>query len=103
MGLLWKELGLMNITNIICGFLVWWGLILTIGIPMILTFLIMEATYDHKDDIGPIIAIVAVCALLIGTVVFEIIVESVSCIFIYFAIDKSFIERGLIAIPRIRS
>lgn len=26
--------------------------------------------------------------------------ESVSCIFIYYAIDKSFVERGLIAISR---
>lgn len=45
--------------------------------------------------------IVAVCSTLIGTVVFEIIVESVSCLFIYFAMDKNFLSRGLIAVPRI--
>lgn len=46
------------------------------------------------------VGIVALCSILISTVVFEIIVESVSCIFIYYAIDKSLVERGLIAISR---
>ena len=42
MGLLWKELGLLNITNIICNFLVFWGLILSVGIPAILTYFMMS-------------------------------------------------------------
>jgi len=45
--------------------------------------------------------LVGVAALLIGTVVFGIIVESVSCIFIFFSIDKSFLKRKLIDSPRI--
>lgn len=43
MGLLWKELGLMSITNIICNFLVIWGLIISVGIPCIITYLLMSA------------------------------------------------------------
>lgn len=33
--------------------------------------------------------------------VFEIIVESVSCIFIYYALDKDMVERGLVQEKRL--
>ena len=34
-------------------------------------------------------------------VIFEVIVESVGCIFIFYSIDKSFMEKGLIREKRI--
>lgn len=46
MGLLWKELGLMSITNLICNFLVLWGLILSVGIPCLVTYGLMSTKSD---------------------------------------------------------
>lgn len=94
MGLLWRELGMLQITSIICNFLILWGLILSVGVPCILSYLLMRD--KPAEDIGPVIALVAVLSLLLSMVVFELIVESVGCIFIFYSLDKQFIERGLI-------
>lgn len=88
-------------TNVICSFLFIWGLILTIGIPVILTILIMGRLHENSQDAGAIGILVGVSALLIGTVVFGIIVESVSCIFVFFSMDKRFLKRKLIDSPRL--
>lgn len=44
MGLLFTELGLLNITNIICSFLVFWGLVVSIGIPCVLSYFYLTTT-----------------------------------------------------------
>jgi hypothetical protein len=53
-----------------------------------------------ENDITIVVSIVAISSLLISSIVFEIIVESTSCIFIYYAIDKDFCSRGLIIAKR---
>lgn len=67
-------MGLMSITNIICNFLVLWGLIITIGIPSILSYLMIRASTSDGGEQGAVVGIVAVCSMLISMVVFEIIV-----------------------------
>lgn len=39
----------MSITNTICNFLVLWGLILTVGIPCIVSYLAMDAKTDDTN------------------------------------------------------
>ena len=92
----------MSITNMICNFLVLWGLIISVGIPCLVTYGLMSTKSDVADDeVSTAIILVAICSVLLSTVVFEIIVESVSCIFIYYSMDKDMIERGLITQKRI--
>lgn len=104
MGLLWRQLPLLSITNLICNFLVLWGLIISVGIPCIVSYLLIcgVTTSDQDNQRLAIVGIVALCSTLISTVIFEILVESVCCIFIYYAIDKSFMDRGLITANRIQ-
>lgn len=50
----------------------------------------------EAGDQGAVIGLVAVFSMLVSMVIFEIIVESVGCIFMFYSIDKQFIERGLL-------
>lgn len=47
------------------------------------------------------VAVVGVCSMLVSNVIFTIIVEAVSCIFIYYSLDKDLSERALISNQRI--
>lgn len=92
----------MSITNLICNFLVLWGLILSVGIPCLVTYGLLSTKTDITDnDKSTAIILVAVCSILVSTVIFQIIVESVSCIFIYYSMDKDMLERSLITERRI--
>jgi hypothetical protein len=57
---------------------------------------------NHKEalEIFQCISIVILSSLLISTIVLEIIVESTSCVFIYYVMDKNFCNRGLIEAKR---
>jgi hypothetical protein len=53
------------------------------------------------NEITEAVTLVGICSLLISVVVLPVIVESTSCCFLYYVMDKDFEERGLIAAYRL--
>lgn len=92
---------MLQVTNIICNFLVLWGLIVSVGIPCIISYFWMKAKDTDPNDQGAVIGLVAVLSMLLSMIVYEIIVESVGCIFIFYSMDRQFIERGLMRSSKI--
>ena len=93
MGLLYRELAMLQITSMISNFLVFWGLLISVGIPSLLAYFLM--TGKAEDDQLGVVGLVAVLSILMSMVIFEVIVESVGCIFIFYSLDRQFIQRGM--------
>lgn len=96
MGLLFEELGLLNVANLICNFLVLWGIAISTGIPAILAILLIKGQTEDGDIITAVILIVVFLCLMVSSMIYEILTESVGCIFIFYAMDKRFFHIGLI-------
>lgn len=96
MGLLFEELALLNISNIICNFLVFWGIALSAGLPALLSGFLMNGRTDNDDEKMNVILIVVFLSLMVSLLIYQIIIESVGCLFIFYSMDKRFMGIGLI-------
>lgn len=62
----------MNDTNLVCNFLIIWGLVLTVGVPLIFGYFIVGFT--ERDEKNVILSTIGACSLLISIIVLEVIV-----------------------------
>lgn len=104
LGLVEGEMDLLRSNNLICGFLMAWGLVLTVGVPSIIAFLLVEPlTLIGYDEKFTIIFVVAACSLLVSIILLQVVTESVSCSFILYLFDKDLMGRKLINIERMNN
>lgn len=97
MGLLFEELGLLNIANLICNFLILWGMAIAAGIPLVIASFMIDSRNLSSDDTASVFTIVAILTIMVSTMIYQILVESVGCLFIFYAMDKRFMSIGLIS------
>jgi hypothetical protein len=70
-----------------------WGIIVSVGIPALIAYFLMSG--QDSDDVGAVMGIVILMSMMTSLMIFEILVESVGCIFIFYAIDRRFVGMGL--------
>ena len=73
---------------------------ISVGIPCILAYFMMSLKTDNDDEISAMMGACAIICLLVSMVIYEILVESVGCVFIFYAADKSFYEMRHITVNR---
>ncbi len=86
---------MMGYINFLCNILIVWGLILTIGVPLIFGYFVVG--FRDGDERTVVLSVIGVCSLLVSVVILEVIVETISCIFILYLLDKDLTLRRLIA------
>ena len=70
MGLLFEELALLNISNIICNFLIFWGVALSAGLPAILAAAMMNDRTDDGNEKSNVILIVVFLSLMVSMLIY---------------------------------
>jgi hypothetical protein len=75
--------------------LVFWGVILSVGVPLVISYLWVGLDNSTKNDAGMVMVIVAFTSIMVSGMVFSILVESVSSVFIFYCFDRRFRELGL--------
>lgn len=93
-GILSRFFGLMSVANIITSLLVFWGVIIITGA----TFGISYVWLDNEDiDSGTFAWLVLISifgSIMISTMIFSVLVEAVSSVFIFYCFDVKFRELG---------
>lgn len=93
-GIICQDLPLFSITRLISNLLVFWGVIISVGIPCILAYLWVGLNDQTKDDAPLVILIVALASIMISGMIFSVLVESVSSVFVFYCFDRRFKELG---------
>lgn len=81
-------------TRLISNLLVFWGIIISVGIPCVIAYLWVGLKESTKNDAGWVIALVAFGSIMISGMIYSILVESVSSVFIFYCFDRRFKELG---------
>lgn len=73
------------------------GLIFISAVPGIIGFFLLQATAENSDDknfltIGTII--IVLFGMLIGVIFMTVLGQALSCVFIFYCLDKKFVEMG---------
>ena len=93
-GILSRFFGLMSVANIITSLLVFWGVVIITGA----TFGISYVWLDSENLDGSVFAWLVIISIfgsiMISTMVFSVLVESVSSVFIFYCFDVKFRELG---------
>lgn len=89
-GIVCSDLPLFSVTRLITNLLVFWGTIISVGIPCVLAYLWVGLNDKTKDDAALVILIVALASIMISGMIFSILVESVSSVFIFYLFDRRF-------------
>jgi hypothetical protein len=82
------------VTRLISNLLVFWGIIISVGIPCVIAYLWVGLKESTKNDAGWVIALVAFGSIMISGMIYSILVESVSSVFIFYCFDRRFKELG---------
>lgn len=93
-GIICSDLPLFSVTRLITNLLVFWGVIISVGIPCVLAYLWVGLNKQTEDDVGLVIIIVALASIMISGMIYSILVESVSSVFIFYCFDRRFKELG---------
>jgi hypothetical protein len=93
-GIICQDLPLFSITRLITNLLVFWGVIISVGIPCIVAYLWVGLNEQTKNDTGLVILIVALASIMISGMIFSVLVESVSSVFVFYCFDRRFKELG---------
>lgn len=73
------------------------GLIFISAVPGVIGFFLLQATAENPDDqnfltIGTII--IVLFGMLIGVVFMTVLGQALSCVFIFYCLDRKFVEMG---------
>lgn len=93
-GIVCSDLPLFSVTRIITNLLVFWGTIISVGIPCIFAFLWVGLNKDTENDAALVIVIVGFASIMISGMIYSVLVESVSSVFIFYLFDRRFKELG---------
>lgn len=94
-GILSRFLGLMSVSDIITGLLVFWGVVIITGITAVISFLWLHGKEGLSDgDMAMLMIISILGSIMISNLVFSVLVESVSSVFIFYCFDVRFKEMG---------
>lgn len=76
--------------DIITGLLVFWGIVVVAGISGFVSWVMMNSTNATSSDIGYVIAIVVIGSIVVSSMVFSVLVEAMSSVFIFYCFDTRF-------------
>lgn len=91
-GILSRFLGLMSVSDIITGLLVFWGVIIITGLTAVISY--YWVSNESSDVIAMIMVISILGSIMISSIVFSVLVEAVSSVFIFYCFDVKFKELG---------
>jgi hypothetical protein len=93
-GILSRFLGLMSVSDIITGLLVFWGVVLITGISSVISYFWLEGKGLSTDVMTMLMIVTVLGSIMISTLIFSVLVEAVSSIFIFYCFDVRFKELG---------
>lgn len=93
-GIICTEFPLFSVTRLITNLLVFWGIIISVGLPCVVAFLWVGLNEDTKNDAGWVIMLVIIGSIMVSGMVYSVLVESVSSVFIFYCFDKRFRDLG---------
>lgn len=83
-----------QVTRLITNLLVFWGVIISVGIPCVVAYLWVGLNDKTKDDTAWVILLVAFGSIMISGMIYSVLVESVSSVFIFYCFDRRFKDLG---------
>lgn len=93
-GILSRFFGLMSVANIITSLLVFWGVIIITGATFGISYVWLDSENLDSDVFAWLVIISIFGSIMISTMVFSVLVESVSSVFIFYCFDVKFRELG---------
>ena len=93
-GILSRFLGLMSVSDIITGLLVFWGVVLITGVTSVISYFWLDSKHLSSDVMTWLMIITVLGSIMISSLVFSVLVEAVSSVFIFYCFDVRFKELG---------
>jgi hypothetical protein len=93
-GILCSDLPLFAISRLISNLLVFWGVILSVGIPSVIGYVWVDSYPEGADSVGTALLIIIFASIMLSGMIYSILVESVSSVFIFYCFDRRFKELG---------
>ncbi len=83
--------------DLISSFLLFWGIILIAGLIGLISYLWLSAQGVQGGELIVLIIIAVIASLLVASLVFSVLTEGVSSVFIFYCFDVKFREMGYTA------
>lgn len=93
-GILSRFLGLMSVSDIITGLLVFWGIVLITGVTSFISYFWLDSRNLGSDVMAMLMVVTILGSIMVSSLVFSVLVEAVSSVFIFYCFDVRFKELG---------
>jgi hypothetical protein len=93
-GILSRFLGLMSVSDIITGLLVFWGVVLITGVTSVISYFWLDSKGLAGGDLAMLMVVTVLGSIMVSSLVFSVLVEAVSSVFIFYCFDVRFKELG---------
>ena len=74
--------------------LVFWGVILSVGIPTVIGYIWIDSYTDGADSVGTALLVIIFASIMLSGMIYSVLVESVSSVFIFYCFDRRFKQLG---------
>ena len=84
----------MSVSDIITGLLVFWGIVLITGVTSVISYLWLDSKGLNGGDLAMLMVVTILGSIMVSSLVFSVLVEAVSSVFIFYCFDVRFRELG---------
>jgi hypothetical protein len=93
-GILSRFLGLMSVSNIITGLLVFWGVVIVTGVIGVISYFWLDGVGATSGELALVVIVSILGSIMVSSLIFSVLVEAVSSVFIFYCFDVKFREMG---------
>jgi len=84
----------MSVTDIISNLLIFWGVVIITGVTAIISYFWLDSKGLDGNDMAMIMVICIFGSIFVSTMLFSVLIEAISSVFIFYCFDVKFKELG---------
>jgi hypothetical protein len=84
----------MSVSDIITGLLVFWGVVFITGVTSVISYFWLDSKGLDGGDLAMLMVVTILGSIMVSSLVFSVLVEAVSSVFIFYCFDVRFKELG---------
>lgn len=85
----------MSVSDIISGLLIFWGVVIIAGVSGIISYFWLASKTDLTGgDMAMLMIVIVLGSIMVSSLIFSVLIESISSVFIFYCFDVRFRELG---------
>jgi uncharacterized membrane protein HdeD (DUF308 family) len=84
----------MSVTDIISNLLIFWGVAIITGVTAVISYFWLNSKNLSSNDLALLMIICIFGSIFVSTMLFSVLIEAISSVFIFYCFDVKFRELG---------